>query len=299
MNTPLATRREILQRTIALAGLAMSPALLAAETQSAAKPTREGFKIGGVDWELKGANDPEAFAVAERLGLDGLQVDLGNVQAMRDPERQKQFLALAKKHKVEIASLALGILGGVSYGEDKRAPGLVDAAIDIAAAMKQKLILLACFGKSDLNKPIDKMDAFVGRLKENAATAEKAGVILGLEGECSVEHYKKILERIGSPAVQVYFDMVHAHGPGRDISQEITFLKGQICEFHAKDYGNILFGQGKVDFPQARRGMDTIGYRGWILLEQWAEVPGNKPLGFDETHRRNLQYLRQVFPREA
>jgi len=44
-------------------------------------------------------------------------------------------------------------------------------------------------------------------------------------------------------------------------------LGDRICEFHAKDYGHVLFGQGKVDWRQVRRGMDAIRYRGWIQIE--------------------------------
>lgn len=293
MNTRLVTRREVLKQTAVLAGVAVSPSLLASG-QEPAKPAG-GWKIGGVDWELKGANDPEAIAVAARLGFDGIQVDLGNVQAMRSPERQKLFLDAAQKHRVEIASLAVGMFYHVSLGKDKRAPGLVDAAIEIAAAMKQKIVLLACFGNSDLLQPADKIDALIGRMKEHAPKAEKAGVVLGLEGHCPAEHYRKILDRIASPAVKAYFDTEHVHRAGRDMADEIISLKDQICEFHAKDCSNVLLGQGKIDFAQLRRGIEAIGYRGWIHLEQWAEVPGKKPLGFDETHRQNLQYLRRVF----
>ena len=60
-------------------------------------------------------------------------------------------------------------------------------------------------------------------------------------------------------------------------------------------------GQDEALVPhnQMRRGIEQIGYRGWIMIEQWLEVPGQKPLGFDETHRRNLQYLRTLFPPSA
>ena len=292
----LLSRREVLKRAGGLAVCAAASPLLAAdESKSPAK----GFKIGGVDWELKGPNNPEAFAVAARLGLDGVQVDLGNVEAMRNPDRQKQFLELARKHQVEIASLALGIFYDLPLATDQRAGTILDAAIDIATAMKQRVILVCCFNKSDINQPAGKLDAFVGRLKEHAPKAEKAGVVLGLEGETSVEHYLKVLQRIDSPAVKAYFDTAHAHRIGRDVVQEISLLKDRVCEFHAKDFSNILLGQGKIDFAQVRRGMDAIGYRGWLQIEQWVEISGEKPLGFDETHRRNLQYLRKLFPRQA
>ena len=88
------------------------------------------------------------------------------------------------------------------------------------------------------------------------------------------------MDRVGSPAVKVSFDMVHAHGANRDIYQEITFLGDSICEFHAKDYANVLFGQGEIDFLPVRRAMDAIGYRGWIHIERWAEIKRRESAGF-------------------
>ena len=139
------------------------------------------------------------------------------------------------------------------------------------------------------------MDSLVGRLRENAPKAEKAGVVLGLEGEATAAQYKQIIDRVGSPAVKVYFDCVHAHEQGKDISEEIRSLGDRICEFHAKDYCNVLFGLGQVDWHQVRKGIDAINFRGWVQVEQWGEVKGEKPLGFEATHRKNLQYLRTIF----
>jgi L-ribulose-5-phosphate 3-epimerase len=287
----------MLHRTAACLGLGLTPALRGIDPPGAPGPTaRPGFKIGAVDWELTKAADPAALLTAARLGFDGLQVDLGDVASMRNPDRQKQYQTLAREHGIEIASLALGSLSDAPYAKDPKGQAQVDAAIDIARAMNQRILLLAFFGKNDFSAPENTLDALVGRLKENAPKAEKAGVVLGLEGETSVERYREMVDRVGSPAVRVYFDCVHAHGAGRDIYQEITLLGDRICEFHAKDYGNILFGQGKVDWHQVRRAMDAIGYRGWIQVEQWGEISGDKPLGFEETHRRNLRYLREMFP---
>lgn len=290
------SRRDILQQAALCAGLALTPEFVALAEDTIPGSKTKRFKIGAVDWDLAKANDPEALAAAAKLGFDGVQVDLGDVETMKNPERQALYLELAHKHKVEIASLALGILGNESYIQSPKAQAYVEMAIDIAVAMKQKVILLAFFGKSDPGQKENKQDALVGKLKENAVKAEKAGVILGLEAEISVETYREIIDKTGSPAVQAYFDTVHAHGKDRDVFQEITSLKNRICEFHAKDYGNILFGKGKIDFHAVRRAMDAIGYQGWIVVEQWGEIQGEKPLGFDATQRTNLKYLREIFP---
>ncbi len=298
------TRREMITRTsYALAGLTLAascgPFSSGASGLRRAESSRRGFKIGIVDWELGKKADPSALELAERLGFDGVQVDLGGVEAMRRPEAQRRYLELAKRFDVEIASLALGILNQVPYASDPRGQELVDAGLDICQAMGQKVILLAFFGKGDLRKPENSINALVEQLKEIAPKAERAGIELGVEAHISVEQYMDIIEGVGSPAVKVYFDMVHAHGKDRDVYQEITFLGEHICEFHAKDYGNIMFGQGDLDFKEVRRAMDDIGYRGWIQVEQWNEIKGEKPLGMEETNRRNLQYLRGIFPPEA
>jgi sugar phosphate isomerase/epimerase len=292
MKTNRLNRRDMLKRTAACLGFGLSTSFPIPAAQNS--PTHH-LKIGAVDWELTKANDPGALALAAKLGFDGLQVDLGSVEPMKNPQRQQEYQALAREHKIEIASFALGALSNSPYGRDEKGQGLVDSAIDVAKAMNQKIILLAFFGANDLAKKENNTDSLVGRLKENAPKAQKADVVLGIEGETSVEHYKEIIDRVGSPAVKVYFDCVHAHGAGRDIFREITFLGDRICEFHAKDYGNILFGRGNLDWKEVRRAMDAIGYRGWMQVEQWAEIKGDKPLGFEETQRRNLRFLREIF----
>ncbi len=275
------------------------PACLS-EFAAAGEPhPKPGFKIGVIDWELTKAGDPEAVALAAQLGFDGLQVDLADVESFKKPELQDRYAQLLRKHPVQIASLALGKLSDFVYGTNPKAQALVESAIEVASAMKQKVLLLAFFGLNGLDKPENKLDSLVGRLKENAPNAEKAGVILGLEGEATAEKYRQIIDGVGSPAVKVYFDCVHAHEEGQEIGREISSLGNRICQFHAKDYGHVLFGHGAIDWRAVRRGMDAIGYRGWIMMEQWGEIKGPKPLGIQETHRNNLKYLREIFPAEA
>src|SRR5512141_1294846 len=71
------------------------------------------FRFGAVDWELTKAGDPEALAVAARLGFDGVQVDLGDVKSMQNPARREMYQATARKHGIVIGSLAMGILNEV------------------------------------------------------------------------------------------------------------------------------------------------------------------------------------------
>src|SRR5512133_910573 len=143
------TRREMLRQAAVCCGAAWAASLPLA---SAAAERASGIKIGAVDWELTRPADPEALTVAAKLGFDGLQVDLGDVEGMKKSDMQNRYEQLTLKHRIQIASLALGKLSERPYGADPKGQTLVDAAIDVAKAMKQRILLLAFFGNNGLDK---------------------------------------------------------------------------------------------------------------------------------------------------
>ncbi len=256
----------------------------------------KGFKIGVCDWNIRKRANPGCFLLAKELGIDGVQISLGisgNNMRLQQPEVQKIFLAESNKHGVEIASLAIGELNTYPYKSDPRAEKWVSDSIDVCNALGTKVVLLAFFGKGDLRGDHKGIDEVVRRLKKVAPKAESKGVILGLESWLSVWETMAIIDRVGSPAVQMYYDVGNSHKQGYDIYEEIRWLGNkQICEFHAKDY-KYLFGKGKVNFPAVRLAMDEIGYRGWIQIE------GATPLGMVKSYKQNARYLKSIFPADA
>ncbi|MHC4119632.1 MAG: sugar phosphate isomerase/epimerase family protein [Planctomycetota bacterium] len=287
------TRRQI------MVGAAQAAAGLALVSSSASSAKREvkarpvGFKIGVCDWTIRKKTDPASLEVAKRIGLDGVQVDFGSGGddlPLFDSGLQKKFIEARKEHGMEIASLAMGVLNNIPYKSDSRAERWVPQAIDVAEAMEVKVILLAFFGKGDLKNDSRGTDAVVKRLKQVAPRAEKAGVKLGIESWLSADEHVDIIERVGSPAVKVYYDVANSNKAGYDIYSEIRRLGKLICEFHAKDYDD-LYGKGSIDFNRVRKAMDAIGYRGWFVME------GTKmPLGVEESCRYDAEYLRGIFP---
>lgn len=287
------TRREMMVNSAcAVAGLTLTASCRPFESLLGG-PTGQGFKIGVCDWTIGKRTDPASFEMAKRLELDGVQVDFGSGRddlPLCNPELQKKFLQTAKKHNVEIASLALGVLNGVPYKSDPRAERWVAESIDVCKAMGLNVVLLAFFGKADLRNDKEGVDVVVERLKRAAPKAEEVGVFLGLESWLSAEQHLDIIDRVGSPAVKVYYDVGNSHKAGYDIYEEIRLLGRQICEFHAKDYDD-LYGRGTIAFEEVRRAMDDIGYRGWIVMEGT-----EMPLGLEESCRYDAQYLRRIFP---
>jgi sugar phosphate isomerase/epimerase len=280
-------RRQMLTASArAAAALALSPAF----TPLLAAPDERRFRIGACEWSLR-KSDPSCFELARRIGLDGVQVDLGRVSNglhLRRPEVQQAYLAAAKQHGLALASLATAEMNNVALKSEPRAAIWLLDALGVATALGVRVILVAQFFKGDLKGDKEGTARTVDVLKELAPRAEKAGVILGLENYLSAEENLDLLQRVGSPAVQVYYDVGNSTDKGYDIYREIRLLQGQICEFHAKD-GPHMLGQGRVDFRKVRAAMDEIGFRGWIQIEAAA------PKDLVSDYRAHLTFLRGVF----
>jgi len=279
--------------------IVLSVLIICANIYSAeqAKAITRGFKIGICDWTLRMAADPNSLAMAAKLGLDGVQVDAGrngDKLLLSDPNLQKKFLAMAKKHKVEIASLAIVALNDIPYKSDPLAEKWIEQAVEICRQMKVKVLLVPFFGNGDLRGDNKGIDVVVERLRKAATKAEKAGVIIGIESTLSAKEHIDIIKRVGSPAVKVYYDVFNSLMNGYDIYEEIRYLsKDNLCEFHAKDDLD-LYGKGRLDFPKIRKAMDDIGCRGWIQIEGW-----KTPLGMEDSYRYDGEYLKKIFPRKA
>ncbi len=269
---------------------------LAASAAAASPSTsnEKGFQVrlGVCDWTIGKTGDPAALGLAGSLGLDGVQVSLvpkGDSLALINPALRRAYLETAERTGVAIASLAIGDLNGVPLKSDPRAERWLAEGIDIAAAMSVKIILVPFFGKGDLKGDPAGIDAVVAALKRLAPKAEAKGIVLALENTLTAGENLKILDRAGSPAIQVYYDVANSQDAGYPILDEIRMLGARIVEVHAKDTKD-LYGKGSIDFPAVRKAMEDAGFSGWLVME------GTKmPLGLEPSVRYDADYLRSVF----
>ncbi len=274
--------------------LGAQAAALAAFAPLLARAADRRFKIGACDWSIGKMGDPAALEVAKEIGLDGVQVSLGtaaNNMQLRQATVQQRYKDLARQTGVAVASLAIGELNGIPYKSDPRTIAWVSDCVDVMVAMNVKVVLLAFFAKGDLKGDKAGTDEVVKRLKAVAPKAEKAGVTLGLESWLSAEESMDIIDRVGSPAVKVYYDVCNSTDRGYDIHKEIRWLGAKhICELHMKENGTLL-GKGKVDFQKVRATLDDIGYSGWVQIE--SAVPKGTPM--PAAYKANLHFLRGIF----
>jgi sugar phosphate isomerase/epimerase len=234
----------------------------------------------------------ETFEVARRVGLAGVELNIGRVltdgkMPLSDPALQKLYMDAARQNEQAIAGVVLDIFHPQGLKNDPAAPAFLPEGISIAHAMNAGVLLLPFFGKSALTNRTE-MARVADILKEHVGTAEKAGIQLGLEDTISCEDNAWIMDRVGSRALKSYYDVGNLTNLGFDAPKEIRWLGGKrICQIHIKDKGYM--GEGKVDFPECFRAIRDSGYTGYLNFETSA------PSGDKEADlKRNMAFVRKT-----
>jgi L-ribulose-5-phosphate 3-epimerase len=254
---------------------------------------QEKLRIGVTDWNLHLGANPEAVPMAANLGFEGVQVSFGRtlVDGMMpadSPEVIARYLSLSRQYKIPIDGTCVDKLHDNGLKSDPLAAKWVLDSIRLTKALDTKVLLLPFFGRWALQTK-QEMDYVGDALRDLAAEATKAGVILGLEDTISAEDNVRIMERSQSPSVLVYYDVGNSTVAGFDPVKEIRWLgKDRICQFHLKDNPHYL-GEGSIQFLPIMRAIRDIQFSGYANME--ADAPSKQ---LEADMRRNLAFIRNV-----
>ena len=278
------TRRTFLKGTAAaVAGAAVaSKGVMAEEGKAVPKIRVSSCSVG--------------FDDGKKAGLEGVEIGVGGAAEklrIADPQFREEQKKKMQETGLVISSFMMGLFNSEPLATDPRGPAWLEQSIEGARDLKAQVILVAFFGKGSLLdgrkvKTAD-VDVVVERLKAAAPKAKEAGVILGIENTLDAKQNAEILDRIGSPAVKIYYDCYNLQGQGYDVAAEIRFLKDRIAIFHFKNGGEYL-DNGKVKFEPVVEAVKEIGYKGWIVLE--TSHPSKNAVA---DTKRNADYVRKLF----
>ncbi|WP_239490209.1 sugar phosphate isomerase/epimerase [Luteitalea sp. TBR-22] len=286
------SRRTFL--ALGAAGLVSAARPLTAAIRAAQPPK---FRVGVTDWNLRSEANPASFALAKKLGFDGVQVSLASGRgAERAPitdDVVKQYLAQSKEHGLPITSTCLNILHTNYLKSDPLGPKRVAEGIALTKAIGVEVMLLPFFGDGAMKTEAE-MDRVGDILRELGPEARKAGVILGLEDTISARDNVRIMERAKSPAVLTYYDVGNSTGNGFKVIDELRWLgRDRICEVHLKDNPHFM-GEGTIDFPGIIDALADIGFARWAVLETSSPT---KML--EDDMRKNLAFTRGLVTARA
>ncbi len=266
---------------------------LAATAATAKSSRRTQFKIGVPDWSLDLGANPDAFAMAKRIGFDGLQVSFGRLLVngklpLDNPDLIAQYLKLSAANGMPIDGTCVDRLHMDVLKSDKAAPRWVSDGIRLTKALNSQVLLLPFFGRGQLKTQAE-MNYVADALRELGPEAAKAGVILGLEDTVSAPENVAIMERSKSDAVKVYYDVGNSNAAGYDPVSEIRWLgRERICQIHLKDTGAWL-GEGIIRYPPLIRAIQDIRFSGYANIEM-----DPRPGQIESDMKKNLDYVRNL-----
>jgi hexulose-6-phosphate isomerase len=253
-----------------------------------------------------------AIQKAAEFGYQGYEIDIGDFGSTGlglhwpeefTPDRVAAAGEAAHRAGMEISSLCLGVLwrfypSSPDASVRSQAAEIIRQSALFAASVDAKVILLPV-GQPDSLSPEQARDNLVELLRDCAPEAERTGVIYAVEnvGQAlakTADHLIEIVERVSSPACQVYYDVGNAAWQGADPVSDMHKLGRRIAMLHVKDRREVdgrgqtvIIGDGIIDWRSVAAAAREIGYDGYLTLE----VPGTAETA-DEIATRSRDALR-------
>lgn len=265
------------------------------------------MKLGAVDYHFEGRNDTERLLHAKELGLDGLEVIVRNNELMAPDQRRLAELRAAKEAShLEISSLMLvehNSASGIASsdpGVAERASQSVQRAIDWAATLGARVVLVPFFGAAEIRNAED-FERVGNAFRKICPYAASKSVFLGFESTLPADDVLKMIEYVGEEGFGCYFDTGNTAFFGQDVVTEIQKLGRHIVQVHIKDThgvpGVCVLGHGLVDFPASAQALREAGYEAWIVCESAAFPSGPEASAPpQEEVARDIGFIRRTFP---
>jgi len=207
---------------------------------------------------------PRLRARAERLGA--LLDELGLARVV---ETDSRFLL--DRERPDFPSL-------LSEGRQRRIE-LLRRAIDVAAALGAPVVSLRSGPAPAGQDPVSAWTLLMDGLERLLASAERRGVVLGLEPEGGMlverlDDFDTLARRLGDPpGLGLTLDLGHfaAVEPG-PVAESVRRSAGRLVHVHAKDMRRsgdeqLMLGDGDLDLRAAVQALDACGYGGLVAVE--------------------------------
>lgn len=241
----------------------------------------ERFKFGACIWSLP-ETGPEACSIASRLGLEGLELDMGMWEdnlPLSGKALQKKFLEAGNSNNIEFMTLGVNALCfyGMSQPEKRdTVKRILSASVETALAMNIPKLQLPSFLHGIISNERG-LESTIESLRFVCELVEGTELLIGTENALSVSDNFRIAEEVGSSNLRFYFDTSNPHwfGDGMDPVGMIAQMADLICEHHVKDEDGaspeeryfVPLGKGQSSFLRSVDAIIKSGYQGWLVLE--------------------------------
>lgn len=263
-------------------------------------------KIGICLWSVPEKDDESRMRMAHRLGIKGLEIDLGCVSdgcPLSKPQVQAAYKAWREEFGFTYTAMGLNEFCNTAMtepGNYELVCSVIDKAIAAAVEMNVPLLQFPSFVASDILDTAG-LDATIDCLRYACEQAESTGVLIGSENALDLDGQRTLLAAITAPNFRIYFDTANPKCmKGNDGPELLADAYDRVAEVHLKDGfqddSPALLGAGESDLPGSLAILKDRGYTGWMHLENaYSQLPIIHGLSAEEVIKKDIAYARSLF----
>ena len=260
------------------------------------------YRVSVCDWMMLKRQKVGAITLANEIGTDGLEVDMGSLgqrvdflNNLNEKKTQEQFIAECNRLGMEISSIAMSAFYGQSFAKRDNYLALTEETINVMKALKVKNCFLPLTNIGDIQKDPQFYSVVVDRLKTVAKKAEEAGVVIGIETSMEAKDEAKLIDKIASPSIRSYVNVATVLKRKGDICKDLKTLgKDRIVQIHITNTdGNWLQNDTAVNMAKIKKTLDKMGWSGWLVIERSRDTKDVHNVKWN--YSANAAYLKKMF----
>ena len=274
--------------------------LLTPETLSA----QNRYQIGVCDWMIQKRQKLGEFALANKLGADGVEMDMGSLgkrkqfdNKMRNEADVKKFTKTADSLNISIGAIAMSGFYGQDITQRDNLMELIDDCMNTMDKMGGVRTAFLPLGGCGNNWTADKQKRkqIVGLLHAIGEKAKARGKVIGIDTQLDAKGNLKLMKEINSGGIAIFYKLQTAVENGVNIAQDLKKLGAKnICAIHATNTDSVwLKNDPAINMPLIKQTLDQMGWSGWLFVERSRDTKMVHNVTMN--YGANVRYLKEIF----
>lgn len=238
----------------------------------------------------------EKFRAAKKAGFDYMEisVDESDERLARldwTDEEIENLRSIMRSEGITFPTMCLSGHRRYPFGSKdlktrEKAMEIMEKAICLSVKLGVRCIQLATYDVYYEDSDEETKRMFLEGMKESAAMAARAGVILAMEimdteFAGTIVRAMHYLKEIPSPYFKIYPDIGNLSNFSNDVEGELELGLSETAAIHIKEtkpgvFKEVPFGEGEVRFKDIFRKLKELNYQGMFLIEMWADKSGSQ-----------------------
>jgi sugar phosphate isomerase/epimerase len=261
------------------------------------------YQIGVCDWMILKRQKLGEFALAKTIGADGVLLDMGSLgknvlfeNKLRDQKEADIFRHTADSLGIKVPAIAMSGFFAQNFLARDNYKELVQDCLHTMKIFGSKVAFLPLGGcGKDWQKTDSLYDKLVDRLRMVGEMASKVHVVIGIRTQLAAKDDKKLLKRIHSDGIKIYYSFQDAVEGHRDICKELKELgKDAVVGILASNTDGVnLKEDHQIDMLKIKKTLDQLGWKGWLVVERSRDVHRVHDVKYN--YGRNVEFLKEIF----